>query len=234
MRNVMIMSDNGVESPYELEYNINPKCKKFNKTIFKEKGVVECFPFLNLIKEFYMNMDPKSPILEQLNNVKDDFNIWIIFNRIENDQKPWQINNFLSKLFNTDIYAENICIFVSQDELNNGKIEVSQSEYDKFTSKIFEISKIALQKINNEYLDILNVFIDSDNIISMSDNIVIDFQNEYFGKKQSTNFTELIELDNGNIILRKNGIIMLIEDNNAEMYFCQSYSNDGIFKEILC
>ena len=31
MRNVMIMSDNGIETPYELDYTINPKCKKFNK-----------------------------------------------------------------------------------------------------------------------------------------------------------------------------------------------------------
>lgn len=233
MRNVMIMSDNGIETPYELDYTINPKCKKFNKMIFKEKGIVECFPFLNLIKEFYINTDPKSPILEKLNNIRDEFDIWIIFNRIIDDPKPWQINKFLSNIFNTDIYAENICIFVSQEELNNGKIEVSQNEYYRFSSKVFEISKISLQKITNDYLSSLDIFINED-VVSLSGNDVINFQDEYFGKKQSTNFTELIELNNNDIILRKNGVILIIENDNAELYFCQPNSDNEIFKEILC
>lgn len=234
MRNVMIMTDSGIEVPYQCDGNIYPKFKKFTKTIFKEKGVVECFPFLNLIKEYYINVDPNSPILEELNAINDCFNIWIIFNRIENDPKPWQINNFLSKLFNADIYAENICMFVSQDELNNGAIDVTESEYERFTNTIIDICKIALQKQTKEYLDKLKLFICDNDIITLSGEDVIYFQDEYFGKKQSSNFTELIELKDDNIILRKSGIILNLEDNNAELYFAQSFSDDNIFKEILC
>ena len=234
MRNVMLLSDSGVEIPYEYNDDVNPKSKKFTKTIFRNKGIIECFPFLNLIKEYYNTIDPTSPILEKLNQYNDEFNIWIIFNRIVDDPKPWQINNFLSKIFNADIYAENICMFVSQDELNNGKIDVSQVEYERFSSSVIEISKIALQKTSNEYLNGLKIFIDNHNIISLDGKDVVDFQNEYFGKAQSTDFTELIELQNGNIILRKNGAILCIDDTYAEFYFISSHSIDNIFKEILC
>lgn len=239
MRNVVILNDSGMIFPYEKSDKIDPKSSNFIKnSIFKLNGNIQCFPFLNLLKEYYNKVNKNGNIINKLNSINDKFNIWIIFNQINEDKHIWNINKFLSLLFKNDIYAENICMFISEDELNNGNIDVDYLTNEEFKQTINDICECIISE-TSDYLDALNIIIDSDNIVKMRNTEVKDFHDDYIGKRSSTNFTELINLDNGNILLRKNGVIMYVNDeqNSAQLYFSTQYApidDLNIFKENIC
>lgn len=236
MRNVVIFSDNGTYSSYDESYNINPKCKKFIKTIFKEKGQIICVPFLQTFKEFYNRLDDEY-MCNKLNSVDDSYKTWIIFNQIIDNPKEWHKNRFLSKLFKQDIYAENICMFVTEDELNHGKQDVPPEVYNGFKEIIFKICELLIVKEDSGYFDEFKIFLNDEEIITMDDDISIDFQDEYIGKRNELKFSEVIELDSNDVLIRKNGIIMHVYDNISELYFCPIYKSVddlNLFKENIC
>lgn len=237
MRNVVIFSDNGRYSEFNENIKIDPKSKKFIKTVFKENGQIVCIPFINTFKELFYRLNSNSIVLEKLNNIKDEFKVWIIINQIVDNPKDWHKNRFLSTLFNCDIYAENICIFVSEDELNNGIIEVDENENNNFISFISDVCKIITFKDDNEHLDEITLFLNDDEILQLVGDECISFQEEYIGEKMKLKFSEVINLNDNDVIVRKNGAIMHIHENSADFYFCPVYKADddlNLYKEIIC
>ena len=237
MRNVEILNDNGIFFTYQSDDNIDPKGQSlFDNCIFTRSGNIRYFPFLNILKEFYFNFN--IDVYNRLNTIDDKFNIWIIFNQFTDNANPWNINKFLSMLFSTDVYAENVCLFVSEDELNNGYTEVTDEDNEQFKTLINQICEcVTIDR--NDYLDKLDIMLLSDNVIRLSNDHVKNFHNEYIGKKAETNFTELINLNNGETILRKNGVIMCvnIENTSAELYFTNPYKSQddlNLFIECIC
>ena len=236
MRNVIIFADNGAYFGYDKDIKVDLKSKKFIKSLFSNNGTIVYIPLLetfrNIFNEVYVDNEE---LLEIINNIEDPYNIHLIFNNKTENVNEWDINRFLSKVFNHDIYSDNLCAFVSAEELNGNITNVPIEVFNDFRDKIFEIVEIIVTRNSSEYFKDILVAIGDDTVISVGDDIV-EFQNEYIGMKNSLKFKNVIQLNDDENIVTKNGAMLYIHDDVCEYYFCpiqRTNLMDDELKEII-
>lgn len=232
MRNVVIFDNRGMN--YNCQYYgvCDVDKKKFLKEFFYRKGEIVCVPLLESLivtfEKFYPN-DKNG--LEKLKSVEDSYNIHLIFNSLlfKNEEcdnnivdKKWNVNDFITKLYGREIFAEPICLLVAASELE-GVNEVTEDEYIEFIKKIYEIIRVNNEVLEYDYFNSLTYFLDNDNIITSIDRNDVKEVKSKYDNGEYILFPECIFLNKENenpLILRKNGVIMFVNENNdCEIFF---------------
>lgn len=230
MRNLIIMNESGKYFSCDYPGKINVSSKRNMKKFFKLDGTIRTMPLKECLLYLY-KIKKNQDIYEQIEKCSNTFNMYIIMNVLSDNGIPpelddmtalWTRNAMLSELFGHDIYAESNFIIISEEELINGPINVTNEEYDKFIKELNDIC-FATYTDHEIYLNRLDIFVDADTIFTNDKNDTIAFQKEYIGTKKNNFWTDIEPLDNGDYILKKSGILMYQCINDAELYFYPQY-----------
>ena len=219
MRNVVIFNDNG--EYFECDYigNCNPEDMNFVNRYFKLGGNIICIPLLETFK-VYANTFELETLKELLSKVEDPYNIHLVYNSFVNEENDaWRNNKFLSTIFGVDIYAENISLFVSNDDIIGFK-EVDEKEYALYVSKILEIIECVKKGAKEECFSSLSLYVDNNTTIIINDKEELKEWKRKYDNGEYDLFTNIEDLGDGNLLLKKKGMIMIVDnDNKSEMYF---------------
>lgn len=233
MRNAIVFNSSGeyFESTYIGKYNIEDE--KFIDEFFGKEGEVLCVPFVeSLVRCFELFYPNNLDGLEMLKNIKDPYNIHIIYKSFLFDengkvnekikQQLWKTNTFLDTIYGRQMFADNTVIFVSESELNSFN-EVSIEEYNKFIEKILEIIETNKTALDYDYFNKVYYYINDETIISIKDRSeLMELKNKYNSGEYGL-FTNCIYLNNFNelpYVLIKNGLMSFVdEENNHHYYF---------------
>lgn len=240
MRKILLMNSNGEYFSCDYPGKININSKRNMKKFFKlDDGQIIILPFREMLIQLY-NAYNRTDIVEKLSQHSDDSRIYLVANILSNDNSIpeidgmsaiWTYNEMLTSIFGCDVYAENLFMFLSENEINGNIENVSNEEFDKFIADVREFCDITFND-QSEYLNKAKINILANNILTLNKNDIIEFQDNFIGKKNNTNFTDIIILDDGYTILRKSGILLLHSpQNTAEIYFTRSYYFDDILNK---
>lgn len=233
MRNIIGIKGDGTMYNIDYAYPLE-NIKNLSKTFFTSGGEIRCIRLLDVIKDVYNNICPSGIDKNIILNAKDDIGIIMIYNEYESSEKPWKYNDFLSNILTYPVYADDIVIITTEDELKR-VCNVTDEQNEFFIEQFNYIIDICHEVIDKSYLSSINLMINNDNIITLSYKDSADFQEEYIGKKQECNFLEAVQISERNFMASKSGIMMLQTDNNGEIYFTQRFvDNNGMLMEIIC
>lgn len=229
MRKVVIFNDRG--EMFECDYidKCNPSDYNFINRYFVSKGRIIFLPLVETMIEYLKINEYSEEDIQRLREINDDYRVHLIYNSTldysNNDE--WKNNNFLSNIFGVEIFAENITFFISEDDINGFK-EVDEKEYKKFIENVLDIINCLREIINFDYFKSVSYIIDSESFIEIKDKKELkELKNKYDSGEYSL-FTNAQEVNDNIILLRRNGIIMLVDkDNNSEVYFEPSRSKIG-------
>ena len=251
MRNVVIFDNSGESFPCTFMGKCSPKNKKFTNGVFSLKGNIICIPFLESLIKFFENLYPDNEEgIEKLKKLEDNYKIHLMYNSLlynkngEVDEKlsyqPWKKNVFLSNIYGREIYAENVCVFIAESEIN-GYNEVDIDEYSNFINTIMEIMKTNSSALIYDYFKTLSYFINNESFIEITDRKELMDIKKLYDSGEYTLFTDCVFLekeDNNPLLLRKNGAMMYVnEEDECEFYFdCvrNNISNPTGYVEKIC
>lgn len=233
MRNIVGIKADGSICDIDYPYSLTD-LEQVSETFFSFGGELRCIDVLDFVRDVYYDICPDGVDKNLILNAKDRMGIVMIYNEYDATEKPWKYNEFLSKLLTYPVYADDIVIVTTKDEMEN-ICDVTDEYYDRFINEIENIINLCHEVTEKSYLTHINLMCDNDNIISLSYKDAADFQDEYIGKKQECNFIEAIQISDKEFMVSKSGIILLQTGNTGEIYFTQRFTDEnGILIDRLC
>ena len=236
MRNILVISSNGIIYSSEYKHVVNPNDKKFKRHFFKTNGKIITIQLLDTIKTYYANRYQNSVVIDELLNLEDPYNIHLIYNSYASDNispNAWDVNDFLTGLFGFEIAAEGNCVLCADVEFEQNS-EITHVEYSMFMDSIVNMLNIINSVGSKEYLLDLNISITNDDCILLDNDDVISFQDEYLGTKRNSTFTESLYVSDTECIVRKPGVLLYQTGNSGILFFGPvNVNNIGEFKEII-
>lgn len=235
MRKVVIFNDCG--EMFECDYidKCNPSDSNFINRYFVSRGKIIAIPFIETMIKYLEYYEYKEEEVNKLKNIKDDFKIYMIYNSfVEEDIDDfWKNNKFLSNIFGIDVYAENITLFVSEEDLNGFK-EVDEKEYLKFTNCVVDIINVIKNITSYDYFKKMTYKLSSEDDIIIEDRKELEDMKNNYDEGVYDLFTDIQEVNNdGTILLRKNGIMMIAnKDNECEVYFDSVRDNITVINKL--